>query len=121
MNIIIIAQNKTFRESLKTTLDQIQDFEVVFDSDNFYSIENPGQHEIQLILIDFSISKEKCINIITDALSLWHSVRFLFMINYKEEIPPNFSNTVEVIHKNASKQEFENKIKELTKDEKVVG
>lgn len=111
MNIVIIEQNKIFRESLKTVLNQIQDIEVVFDSDNFYKLENSGNYQIQLILIDFSISKEKCVNIITDALSLWPSVRFLFMINYTEEIPPNFNTTVDVIHKNASKKEFENKIR----------
>jgi DNA-binding NarL/FixJ family response regulator len=113
MNIVIIAQNKIFRESLKTVLAQIAGFNIVFDADNFYSLENPGNSQIQLVVIDFSISKEKCINIITDALSLWQSVRFLFMINYKEEIPPNFNTTVDVINKNASKSEFENIIRNI--------
>ncbi len=121
MNIIIIAQNKTFRESLKTTLEQIPDFEVVFATDNFYSIENPGQYKIQLILIDFSIGKEMCVNILTEALCRWQLIRFLFMINYKEEIPPNCNGLADVIKKNAGKQEFENKIRELINDEKVVG
>jgi len=34
MNIVIIEQNKIYRESLKTALDQIPDFKVVFDTDN---------------------------------------------------------------------------------------
>ena len=111
MNIVIIEQNKTFRESLKTVLNQIQDFVVVFDSENLNKLENPVSCQIQLILIDFSISKEKCVNIITEALRLWPSVKFLFMINYTEEIPPDINTTVDVIHKNASKKEFENKIR----------
>ena len=111
INIVIIAQNNIFRESLKTVLNQISGFKIIFDTDNFNSIENPDRYQIQLVLIDFSISKEKCVNIISEALNLWPSVRFLFMTNYSEEIPPNFNNSVDVIHKNASKKEFENKIR----------
>jgi len=111
-NIIIIEPNKIFRESLKTVLEQVHDFNVVFDTDNLYSLENYGNFQIQLVLIDFSIGKEKCENIITKALCLWPTVRFLFLVNYKEEIPPNCNSEVDVINKNASKIEIENKIRE---------
>ena len=111
MNIVIIAQNKIFRESLKTVLNQIKDFDVAFDSDNFYMLENPGSHQIQLILIDFSMSKEKCVDIITEALRLWPSVRFLFLSDYKEEYTINGIKSSDIILKNSSKKEFENKIR----------
>jgi DNA-binding NarL/FixJ family response regulator len=111
MNIVIIAQNRIFRESLKTVLNQIQDFDVVFDSDNFYKLENPGNHQIQLILIDFSMSKENCVNIITEAIRMWPSVRFLYLTDYKEEWTINGIKASDIILKNSSKKEFENKIR----------
>ena len=118
MNIIIFEQNKVFRESLKTALDQIQDFNVFFDTENDNYPENIYKADIQLIIIDSCLGKHKCSEIITRASNIWPSVKLLFLINYKEEINNCFGN-VDYIFKPSSKKEFENKIRELHLIEKV--
>ena len=112
MNIVIIEQNKTYRESLKTALCQVNDFKVVFDADNCRFPENINHTQVNLLLIDYDLGEITCNETITKALSIWPAVRFLFLTNYKEECDLNFNNEVEAILKNSSKKEFEDKIRE---------
>jgi DNA-binding NarL/FixJ family response regulator len=113
-NIHIIEQNKIFRESLKTALNQIPDFDIVSDSDNTDCFENLGDKQIQLILIDNNLTKSKCSDIKNKALALWPSVRFLLLINYKkEECNIDLNRSAKAILKNSSKKDFENRIREL--------
>ena len=51
MNIVIIDQNIVYRESLRTALDQIPDFKVVFDMDNTGSLENLYNIQVHMIIM----------------------------------------------------------------------
>ena len=112
MNIVIIEQNKIYRESLKTALCQVNGFEVVFDADNNRFPETLNNVQVNLILIDYDFGEVKCNETITNALSIWPTVSFLFLTNYKEEYDLNFISTDKAIPKNSSKREFEVKIRE---------
>ena len=111
MNIIIIDQNIIYRESLRTALDQIPDFKVVFDMDNPGSLENINNIQVHLILIDYSFGKIKCNETMMKAVSLWPGVKFLLLSTYKEECNLNSIKTIDFMLKNSSKKEFENKIR----------
>jgi DNA-binding NarL/FixJ family response regulator len=111
MNIVIIEQNKIFRESLKTALDQIPDFNVVLDTDNYSSLDGIGNVPVHEILIDDGYGKANCDETIRKALSAWPDVKFLLLTTYKEDY--NFKSNIksDVILKNSSKKEFEYIIK----------
>ncbi len=114
MNIVIIEQNKIFRESLKTALKQIAGFNIVFDSDNNGCFDILSDQQIQLILIDNNITKSKCIEIKKKALVLWPSVKFLLLTSFKkEECNIDLDRATNAILKNSSKKDFENRIREL--------
>ncbi|MFZ4548906.1 MAG: hypothetical protein ACOYN4_15765, partial [Bacteroidales bacterium] len=106
-------QNKIYRESLKTALCQVNDFNVVFDADNNRFPETLNHVQVNLILIDYSFGEVKCNETISKALSVWPAARFLFLTDYKEEC--NFDNIKisAAILKNSSKKEFECRIREL--------
>jgi DNA-binding NarL/FixJ family response regulator len=107
MNIVIIDQNTIYRESLRTALDQIPDINVVFDMDITSSLENINNIPVHLILIDYSLGKEKCDETMRKAVSLWHDVRFLILTTYKEECGLNGIYPIDYILKNSTKKEFE--------------
>jgi two-component SAPR family response regulator len=109
---MIFEQNKVFRESLKTALDQIQDFNISFDTESDNYPETIYNEDIQLIIIDSCLGKNKCSEIISKAANIWPRVKHLFMINYKEEISNGFNN-VDYILKPSTKKEFEDKIRDL--------
>jgi len=111
MNIVIIEQNKIFRESLKTALNQVNDFKVVFDADDSRFPETISNVQVNLLLLDYSFGKITCDKTIAAALSIWPAVRFLFLTNYKEECDLNFTKADKAILKNSSKKEFEDKIR----------
>jgi DNA-binding NarL/FixJ family response regulator len=113
MNIVIIEQNKIYRESLKTALSQVKGFDVVFETDNGSFPETLKHVQVNLILIDYDFGEEKCNETINIAYSIWPAVSFLFLTNYKEEC--NFDNIKisAAILKNSSKKEFECRIREL--------
>ena len=113
MNILIIDRNIIYRESLRTALDQIPDFKVVSDMDNTGSLENINNTQVHLILIDYSLGKNKCNETMMKAVSLWPDVRFLLLSTYKEECNLNNIKTIDIILKNSTKKEFENKIRQL--------
>ena len=112
MNIVIIEQNKIFRESLKTVLNQIQDFKVIFDSDTISYTEDISNIHVNIILIDYNLGKSKCNETINKAKAVWGiSVKFLFMTDFNEECTINGIKTSDIILKNSSKKQFENKIR----------
>ena len=115
MNIVIIEQNKIFRESLKTALDQISDFTVISDMDNKGDLQCINNALVDLILIDYSLGVAKCKETIDKALKIWPFVKFFLLTNNKEECNYNYFKTIDTILKSSAKREFENKIKELSK------
>ena len=112
MNIVIIEQNKTYRESLKTALSQVNDFKVVFDADNSRFPETISHTQVNLLLIDYDLGEIPCNETITKARLVWPDAGILYLINYKEECDLNFTKAEEAIPKNLSKKEFEDKIRE---------
>jgi len=112
MNIVIIEQNKIYRESLKVALDQIYDFNVVCDVENISYPEDLSHADINLILIDFSFGKNRCNEIMNKTLSVWPGVRFLLLADYKQECIIHKDKSCDIILKNSSKEEFEIKIRE---------
>jgi DNA-binding NarL/FixJ family response regulator len=111
MNIVIIEQNKIFRESLKTALSQVNGFKVVFDSENCRFPEAINTVQVNELLLDYSFGEVKCNETIAIALSIWPAVSVLFLTNYKEEGNYERMKTTEAILKSSSKKEFEDKIK----------
>jgi DNA-binding NarL/FixJ family response regulator len=111
MNIVIIEQNKVFRESLKTALNQVNGFKVVFDSDNCLFPEAINKVQVNELLLDYSFGEVKCNETIAIAHSIWPAVSILFLTNYKEEGNYDSMQPTEVILKSSSKKEFEDKIK----------
>lgn len=111
MNIVIIDLNKIFRESLKTVLDQISDFNVIFDSDNPGSLEEISNVQVHFILLDYSLGKARCNETIGTATSLWPAVNFLFLTNDKEDCIFENGKISDIVLKNSSKKEFEIKIR----------
>lgn len=118
MNIIIFEQNKVFRESLKTVLDQIQDFNIFMDTESDNCPETIYKEDIHLIILDSCLGKNKCHEIITKAVNYWPAVKLLFMINYKEECYNWENYNIDYIFKNSTKKEYEDKIRQLELNEK---
>jgi DNA-binding NarL/FixJ family response regulator len=111
LNIAIIENNEVYRESLKTLLGQVPDFEIVFDTDRNGSLENFKNLPVQLVLLDYDFGKSTCNEIMNKALSAWPTVKFLLLTNFKEEFSYFTGNEADLILKNSSKKEFEHKIR----------
>ncbi len=112
MNIVIIEQNTIYRKSLKTVLSQIDDFKIVFDSDNGDYLDQIPSAHIDLILLDFSIEKTECNEIINKAIARWQLVKIILLVYFKEDWKNNLRGVTDFIFKNSTKKEFVNKIRE---------
>jgi len=114
MNIAIIENNNLYRDSLKTALNQIDDFKVVFDTDNintFLKIINI--YDFQIVLLDFNFFQTENIKKI---LQLFPETKILILSNYTEScffdnITNN--NSLDFIPKCSNKNLFEQKIRKL--------
>jgi DNA-binding NarL/FixJ family response regulator len=115
INIAIIDQNRTFRESLKTLLEQIQDFRVVFNTGETNYLENLPKNAVQVLLVDNAMGREKCNELIDAALSQSNHLKALILAMYKDELNLD-SGEAEVMLKCSSKKEFENRIKKLASE-----
>jgi DNA-binding NarL/FixJ family response regulator len=115
INIAIIDQNRTFRESLKTLLEQIQDFRVVLDSGEDSCLRNPCNDPVQVMLIDNAMGREKCNELIDEAISQFNHLKALILTMFKDELNLD-SGKAEVMLKCSSKKEFENRIKKLASE-----
>jgi DNA-binding NarL/FixJ family response regulator len=113
MNIAIIENNDFYRESLKTALNQIVDFKVVFETDHlnsfFQRLESP---DFQIILLDFCFYQDENIKRI---LQLSPATKILVLSNYDEKyFFENIDNTlIDFIPKSANKNLFKLKIRKL--------
>jgi DNA-binding NarL/FixJ family response regulator len=113
MNIGIVEQNSIFRESLKTVLDQIPGFKVVFDMGTAGPFEGIGHLQVNLILVDYDLGKTKCTETMNKAVVVWPDVSFLLLTSYREEFNFESKMMADVILKNSTKQEFASKINKL--------
>ena len=81
-NIAIIEHNSFYRESLKTALNQIDDFNVVFDVDNIALIfDFSEQQNFQIILLDWIYYQTESV---MKMLQLYPNTKILILSNYIE-------------------------------------
>jgi len=112
MNIAIVENNNFYRESLKTALNQIVDFDVVFDSDNLNSLfQNFEILDFQIILLDLIFYQPENISKILKSMP---EIKILILSNFSEKC--FFENSLfDFIPKCSNKNLFEQKIRKLLK------
>ena len=103
---MINAEIKGFILKKSNKYELQQAINTVYAGGNYFSIQ------VHLILIDYSFGKIKCNETMMKAVSLWPDVKFLLLATYKEECNLNSMKTIDVMLKNSSKKEFENKIRQ---------
>ncbi|NVO04229.1 MAG: hypothetical protein HXX09_16165 [Bacteroidetes bacterium] len=112
INIIIIEQNKIFRESLKMVLDQIDGYKVVFDDDTVNSLlDSKAEYCFQIILLDWTSYDTEVTRTI---FKLYPSTKVLLLSNYIESTFPDIQLdgiSLDFIPKCSCKNVFEQKIK----------
>jgi|GEM_PF-1284205 len=112
MNIAVIEQNKIYRESLGTVLNQINDFNVVYCGDNLDDlIQHHEKDKIALILIDY--------HLLGQITKLFYDIKIISISDFDEIYPEeNLSakGIAGVIFKNTSKKELEKKIRRALYD-----
>ncbi|MHC1738151.1 MAG: response regulator [Ignavibacteriaceae bacterium] len=120
MEIVIIENNKHYREGLKTILNQIDDFNVVFDCCNFMDFINFIKKEpADIILLDYDMAESELCKI----SEIIPNIRIIIISNYSEicyfEKLINMGIT-DIILKNSIKTEFEKKIRSAFNDGKSI-
>lgn len=112
INIAIIDQNITYRESLKTVLDQVDGFRVVLDSPDGTWVKTENEKPVQMIIMDGSIGNDKCKEIMNQASETGMSFKTLILAMFKEELDYDYGNAA-VMLKSSGKNEFVRKIKSI--------
>ncbi|MDP2722778.1 MAG: hypothetical protein Q8O72_08475 [Bacteroidales bacterium] len=112
INIVLIDQHTTYRESLKMVLEQIDGFHVVLDSSEGNWANAVADIPVHLMIIDGSMGKEKCSMMINHAITKWKSIKTLILAMYREELEYDYGKA-EVMLKSSVKREFEEKIKKM--------
>lgn len=114
MDIAIIECSNFYRGSLKTALNQIDDVDVVFDSDNLNSFLQSAKECIcKIILIDSCIYQNENIKMIFNLLP---EIKILVLSNFIEKCffeNAITNNSIDFISKSSNKCEFEQKIRKL--------
>jgi DNA-binding NarL/FixJ family response regulator len=110
-NIAIIEKNTFYRESLKIVLNQIDDFNVVFDTDNILPLFQIADiQSIQILLLDYDFyENENLIKI--EQFS--PSIKLLILSNYSENyfFDKHKERGLNFISKCSTKFLFEQKIR----------
>ena len=112
INIAIIENNNFYRESLKTALNQIDGFMVVFDTDDVLSVlDFIEEYNFQIILLDLFCYHAESIKRI---LQLYPNTKILILSNYIEtcffDLQSN-DMSFDFISKCSNKNLFEQKIR----------
>ncbi|MBE0648176.1 MAG: response regulator transcription factor [Bacteroidales bacterium] len=115
IHIAIIDQNKIYRESLKMVLEQIDGFRVVLDSSDSNWVNSANNISVQLMIIDGSIGKEKCNELVNYVLTNGISRKTLVLVMFSEDLDM-YEGEVETMLKSAGKREFEERIREIVAD-----
>ena len=110
--IAIIEKNNFYRESLKTALNQIDGFEVVFDDDNIaLLLDSKAEFSFQIILLDWIYYENEVTRTI---VKLYPGSKILILSNYVESSFPDIQLDgvlLDFIPKCSAKNVFEQKIK----------
>lgn len=117
MNIAILEKNKLYRESLKTVLNQINDFKVIYEGDDLQSvIKQPELKNVDLILVDYKIIESKSEFNIHREKELFPDTRLVVLADSDEMLNLNHRNSsmsAQIIFRNTGKQELERKIRSV--------
>ena len=109
MNIAIIENNKLYRESLRTVLNQINDFNVVYEGYDLHEVTHlPDIKNLNIILMDYNIVEGRWDQIIeqTEKLSAGTKIIIISDFNeicYLENLKSK--GITDVINKNAGKKD----------------
>jgi len=117
MNIVILEKNSVYRESLKVILNQIINYNVIYDDNNCSKLKSLTKNKsIDLILLDCKIASESKCNFIIKLKEHFPNVKIIVLTDYPELVL--YSSFFElgadtIIQKIASKKLFESTINNL--------
>jgi DNA-binding NarL/FixJ family response regulator len=118
MNIAIIGPNNIFCDSLRTLLNQITDFNVLFDSGDFQDFRNhPESDNIDLVLIDGGTGNEGYIGLVEKVLAYSERIKVLILTDANDpyhKVQRAETGFAASLPKNSRKIEFESRIRGLT-------
>ena len=87
IKIAIVEKSKLYRESLRTALNQILDFEVVFDTGDYCEIIQFSENQnINLVLLDYSIGKTNCVKTIEQTLKQNPNLKIIILSDFVEAV-----------------------------------
>ena len=87
IKIAIVEKSTLYRESLKTALNQMPDFEVVFDTGNYCEIIRFFENQnINLILLDYSIGKTNCVKTVEQTLKQNPNLKIIILSDFVEAV-----------------------------------
>lgn len=115
INIAIIEQNRTYRESLKVMLEQIKDFHVVLVSSQDRSLVVYNGAPVQVVLYDASIHPDQWSETTRAALATGIPYKVLLLAMFREELIA--CNHPDKMLKSAGKSEFESRIKRMIQEQ----
>lgn len=129
MNIAILEKNKLYRESLKTILNQINDFKVIYEGDDLQNVIKLHQlKNVDIMIVDYKIIKSKSEFNLHREKELFPDTRLVVLAESDEMLNLSYLNSSpskQIIFRNIEKQELERKIrncfKSIGKDETRIG
>jgi len=112
ISIAIFDQNETFRESLKTLLNQIEGFSVVLNSGEGKIANGEMNSPFQVMLVDCGMSREKYTELVEQAEMRNRDTKALVLVMFRDELDLDFGKAGTIL-KSSGKNEFETRIKKL--------
>ncbi len=120
MNIVVVEQNKLYRESLMALLNQTPDFRVVFDTDtNSDCLHYLKTNNTDLVFLGFECIETQCSKKLLDFIKLHPATKIIVLTpslelcRYERVIQ---TYCLDVMLKNSTKQEFERHIRHVVKN-----
>ena len=84
-NIIIVEENRLYRESLRLALSQIDDFNIVLDADTINDIGQISAIQfIDLVLLSIDVGKVNGYNPLTQLRRRFPQLKILILLDYPE-------------------------------------
>jgi two-component system competent response regulator ComA len=117
VNIAIVEKNSIYRESLQTALNQIADFKVVLvcsDCTEFY--QNLNSINFNVLLLDYNIGDEKCMEILGRINQINPEVKVAIFTDYLQSCYYKHlidSGADAVISKNSNKLSIEAQLRKI--------
>jgi len=115
INIALIERNTIHRESLITLLEQVDGLQVVMEAPDGSWIDGFTGPPIHLLMLDGSMGKETCDDLIRQSSSLGLNVKILILVMFREELDYEFK-AVSVLLKSSGKSEYVNAIRHMITD-----